>query len=390
MRRITLLALFVAAWAVPSSAAVGPIDVKRGGEYVRGDWKYVLRITAPRTRSEGRVGSLFHGGKPVGEPQVNDHHRTPWGLMYWHGKGARPWGWHGWAPQLKGGAKRGKLLPAPGGAGKDLLLGDADNGKTTTARLGQLIVVQLTGNPTTGYSWQIRQIAGDAVRKVPFGKSDYQYVRRATPQPMVGSGGAFRFRFEAVRVGQSTVSLGYARPWEKGKAPIKKFDVTIDVKRSGGPGGGQVAAKRARALKGSSELFTMHLHYVGKDVGDKGGGSLLLVGRKPKAALPGAGRPTAAVLHITGRQVAKIVDHLVDSGFLAKAPDAMRDPIPLAQSPCYLLRVTGGPKDAMMDLRGNLGWGKELQASLSALCTVLMGDPAEALRKIIARVKTAR
>lgn len=116
-------------------------------------------------------------------------------------------------------------LPAKGA---DITLGEDANGKTVAAEPKQTLLVKLAGNITTGYSWGLSKLEGDVLEAV--GKPDY--VADKAPKGMVGSGGAFHFTFRAVKPGKATVTLGYARPWEKNTPPIKTFTLTVEVKPS--------------------------------------------------------------------------------------------------------------------------------------------------------------
>jgi hypothetical protein len=73
-----------------------------------GEWAYHVTVTQPGTRSEGRLGELFHKGAPVPKPAaINASVETPWGPLYWHGRGdadgLRLWDDQGWmrAPRKK-------------------------------------------------------------------------------------------------------------------------------------------------------------------------------------------------------------------------------------------------------------------------------------------------
>ena len=104
-------------------------------------------------------------------------------------------------------------------------LSEADDGKSISVPMGAVVEVSLKGNPTTGYSWQLAKLEGDAVEQV--GKIEFQ--SRPHPPGMVGVGGAFGATFKAAKPGKSIVTLHYARPWEKGKPPEKTFLVLIRV-----------------------------------------------------------------------------------------------------------------------------------------------------------------
>ena len=110
--------------------------------------------------------------------------------------------------------------------GADITLGEDANGKTIAAEVKQTLLVKLPGNPTTGYQWSLSKVEGEAIEMV--GKPTY--VADKIPQKMVGTGGTFHFTFRAVKPGKATLTLAYARPWEKDTPPIKTFTLTVEVK----------------------------------------------------------------------------------------------------------------------------------------------------------------
>ncbi len=104
-------------------------------------------------------------------------------------------------------------------------LTEADNGKTVTVKVGDLVAISLKGNPTTGYSWRTAELDGKAVEQA----GDPKYTTNPHPKGMVGVGGTFEFKFNAAKAGKTVVNLEYVRPWEKGKKPVKTFTTTIEV-----------------------------------------------------------------------------------------------------------------------------------------------------------------
>jgi inhibitor of cysteine peptidase len=91
--------------------------------------------------------------------------------------------------------------------------------------VGDTVEVQLEGNPTTGYTWEISQVDSKILGLI--GKS---YTQTRTDPKVAGTGGTFIFRIHACDKGTSELHLQYARVWEKGVPPIKTFDATITVK----------------------------------------------------------------------------------------------------------------------------------------------------------------
>src|SRR5258708_7306690 len=86
---------------------------------------------------------------------------------------------------------------------KPVTLGKADSGKTITVPLNQIIFVNLAGNITTGYSWELKGIKGESVKST----GDIEYKADAHPPGMTGSGGMFVAHFKAAKGGQSTLTL---------------------------------------------------------------------------------------------------------------------------------------------------------------------------------------
>jgi inhibitor of cysteine peptidase len=101
---------------------------------------------------------------------------------------------------------------------------EKDSGKKVELDCGALFDVQLSGNPTTGYSWTVAELSGKAVEKV----GDVKYTAEATNR--VGSGGTFLAHFKAAAAGKSTLKMAYARPWEKDVKPVKEFTLEATVK----------------------------------------------------------------------------------------------------------------------------------------------------------------
>jgi inhibitor of cysteine peptidase len=101
----------------------------------------------------------------------------------------------------------------------------ADNGKSISLSSGDTFTVTLDSNPTTGYSWSVTDDAGGIVQQQ--GTSAYT---AASKTPIAGGGGTETLTFKAVNSGAGTLTLGYARPWEKGVAPVKTFSVNVNVK----------------------------------------------------------------------------------------------------------------------------------------------------------------
>jgi predicted secreted protein/Tol biopolymer transport system component len=115
------------------------------------------------------------------------------------------------------------LQPA---APEDLNVDDQDDGGQVELKVGQILVVTLESNPTTGYSWEQAEDQDTILEQQ--GQPDFISSQTGGP-PIVGAGGWEVFRFKAVKLGKMILKLIYRRPWEEGVEPVNTFtlDVTI-------------------------------------------------------------------------------------------------------------------------------------------------------------------
>ena len=99
---------------------------------------------------------------------------------------------------------------------------DAPPPASMTVTAGEEFDIRLPANPTTGFRWQVGSLDENIVRLV-----DSRYERTA-PDPL-GAGGTTVFTFVGVEKGRGNISLVYVRPWEKGVAPARTADYSVDV-----------------------------------------------------------------------------------------------------------------------------------------------------------------
>ena len=104
------------------------------------------------------------------------------------------------------------------------IITDSDNGRQITVKPGDVVTVSLDSNPTTGYSWQVIEI--DNTVLIQDGDPEYKQVTGSAD--LVGAGGTETFRFKATGSGETSLKLGYRRPWEN-VPPIENFSVKIVV-----------------------------------------------------------------------------------------------------------------------------------------------------------------
>lgn len=96
----------------------------------------------------------------------------------------------------------------------------ADEEGTVRVRNGGVVLVELEGNPTTGFMWMERSVPPvlDSVGEAEF----------VAGSDALGAGGTITLTFEAVEAGEGVLDLAYMRPWESVQ-PEETFSVTVVV-----------------------------------------------------------------------------------------------------------------------------------------------------------------
>jgi inhibitor of cysteine peptidase len=112
---------------------------------------------------------------------------------------------------------------APCAPGKPVKITGQDAGTTVVMRAGESLEVTLTGNPTTGYMWDVASVDPNILK--PAEQLEFQADSKA-----IGAPGKLTLRFEAARPGKTPLKLIYHRPWEKNTEPIDAFEVSVVIK----------------------------------------------------------------------------------------------------------------------------------------------------------------
>jgi inhibitor of cysteine peptidase len=99
-----------------------------------------------------------------------------------------------------------------------------DDGRTVQLAPGQVVMVSLRANHTTGYRW----VLADSARGVLAREGDPSYD--ADSSSGIGAGGFETWRFRAAHPGRGSIVLDYRRPWEDGKRPETTVRYVIDVR----------------------------------------------------------------------------------------------------------------------------------------------------------------
>jgi inhibitor of cysteine peptidase len=92
--------------------------------------------------------------------------------------------------------------------------------------VGGSTVITLTENPSTGYRWQLADLASRNLSLVSI--SDAGFTRSVSG--LIGAAGLRLFKIAARRAGTAVAVFDYVRPWEH-VAPARRHVVTIDIAR---------------------------------------------------------------------------------------------------------------------------------------------------------------
>ena len=88
----------------------------------------------------------------------------------------------------------------------------------------QKAVIELGGNPTTGYTWNY-QIADKAVIKVD------EEIRYLGKKGVVGAPSKFTYTVHSLKAGSTTIKFEYKRPWEQTPADkVVIYEVSVGQK----------------------------------------------------------------------------------------------------------------------------------------------------------------
>jgi predicted secreted protein len=104
--------------------------------------------------------------------------------------------------------------------GNTFLLSEQDDGRRVELQQGEVLVISLKGNPSTGYLWQVVQADERIVREV----GNIQFEPESD---LLGAPATMTRRFEAVGPGQSDLVLAYRRPWED-SGPTRTFAIQVE------------------------------------------------------------------------------------------------------------------------------------------------------------------
>ncbi len=112
-------------------------------------------------------------------------------------------------------------LTADAAAPMTLTVTVADNGSTVQVGAGGDLLLELRGNPSTGYRWQVS--ANDDSILLPVA------AWFVPDSDLLGSPGLEKFSFHVMAPGTASLRLVYSRPWETDTPPVQTFTVTVEA-----------------------------------------------------------------------------------------------------------------------------------------------------------------
>ncbi len=99
-----------------------------------------------------------------------------------------------------------------------------DPSQTVDVNVNQEFILALESNPTTGYGWQETHDA----TMVSLVNQEYKQQEGSTG--LVGAGGTEYFKYQALKKGETSVTLVYRRSWEQPNPDDKTKTFTVNIK----------------------------------------------------------------------------------------------------------------------------------------------------------------
>ena len=110
---------------------------------------------------------------------------------------------------------------------KQVVLTEADEGSSKTLYRRQVLTIELTANPSTGYRWVIANMPKGILKLKSSGFVHPEIQDNSGEVGQLGAREKQRIEFEATAEGESTITLVYKRPWEL--TPINRYSINVSV-----------------------------------------------------------------------------------------------------------------------------------------------------------------
>jgi predicted secreted protein len=128
-------------------------------------------------------------------------------------------------PKPKKSTPKSKTTPLPKKKTQTVTLDEKASGKKQVLRVGDTLIIRLRAQMGTGYSWEVTAI--DKAFITQEGEPIVETVKQSLGAPVVGSSEVQVFRFKAIKLGKTTLTLRYKRPFGEATPDEKNFTVPL-------------------------------------------------------------------------------------------------------------------------------------------------------------------
>jgi inhibitor of cysteine peptidase len=104
-----------------------------------------------------------------------------------------------------------------------MVITENDHGKVLCLRANEVLVIELSENPTTGFRWQLEPEEGVRV------ESSYSPEDRGASPGVAGGGGKRRFTLSFQNTGQINLRAKLWRAWAGDSSILRSFEVGLHV-----------------------------------------------------------------------------------------------------------------------------------------------------------------
>ncbi len=104
---------------------------------------------------------------------------------------------------------------------------DSDKGATVAIKMGDVLEVRLSSNPTTGFMWYLHKQSTPLLKLT--GQSETQATQPGSAQPQLGRPIVQIFEFAPRAKGTGVLLLHYVRSWEKPDPNEEQFNLHVTI-----------------------------------------------------------------------------------------------------------------------------------------------------------------
>ena len=131
--------------------------------------------------------------------------------------------------------------------GKAVHLKITDSGAKVSASVGDLVIIELEANPSTGYSWEAKPATGKTILELK--SREFLALAQLNPeiQPAPGQGGITRFTYRVTDTGKAAILLVYRRPGRRMPNPPGPLALRLrEPRRPVRPSPGELSSAKSR------------------------------------------------------------------------------------------------------------------------------------------------